>query len=72
MTPESFPEHPPGRRDKRSSDGGDDTAEAVLDVAEVALEAADATCEVASCLDGASCFDALPDCSVVDCDPGCL
>jgi hypothetical protein len=69
MTPESFPEQPPDRRDERRS-GGDDnnisTVEMVHDVADVALEAADVTCEVTSC------FDALPDCSVIDCDPGCL
>lgn len=69
MTPDSVPAHPPDRRDQRNNSGGGgdsgdgETVEAVLDLT---LEAADLTCEAASC------FDALPDCSVIDCDPGCL
>ncbi len=46
--------------------GASEVVEPVLDVAVDTVEAADLGCQIASC------FDAMPDCDVIDCDPGCL
>jgi hypothetical protein len=73
MTPEMLPVRPPlpqrdEDEDEQRNEGSEasDVVDLVVDAADLTLDVADGTCEIAGC------FDALPDCSVVDCDPGCV
>jgi hypothetical protein len=72
MTPDMFPVRPPPppRRDDEEprNEGSEvnDVVDLVVDAADLTLDIAGSSCEIAGW------FDALPDCSVVDCDPGCL